>query len=151
LITLKDFQEVLNTCYSPSCYGRWIITYIIKFRWNKTTLITCNITEIQSHSPGGSACRYIHVSPLGQLQNHPYLLVSRASKKYLQICKQSDNSSRLIDSPSTCIYCSNKSSDDIYFRFCNGDCRVDSHNYRKQNSKWISQKQRPILTIRNYK
>lgn len=37
--------------------------------------------------PGGRAWRYIQLSPPpGQTQNHPYLLFSIASRKYLQTC-----------------------------------------------------------------
>ena len=39
-----------------------------------------------STNPGGNACRYLQsLPPTGQLQNHPYLLFSTASKKNLQI------------------------------------------------------------------
>lgn len=43
--------------------------------------------------PGGRAWRYMQLSPPpGQTQNHPYLLFSIASRKYLQTCiKQKKN------------------------------------------------------------
>lgn len=40
-----------------------------------------------STKPGGRACRYIQLSPPpGHTQNHPYLLFSMASRKYLHTC-----------------------------------------------------------------